>query len=436
MTGPLAPHNDDGVVELLRAAGHGGGDPSPVDVHRAVSAGRRIRRRRQTAQVLGSGLAIVAVLGVGITTVTALNDNDGTPVTTADDPGPTQPGPAAGSNAALAAGYLAEDLGDRWVNKDGTVHLDPTSTAAEGLPEGGYAATAHAEIVSRSAFHQVCDGAGGKLPCEEMTTSDGATLHLWNWADHDLTTGEVRGEAAAYRALDSGKYQLIGIKLDGPEIPAAQRDAHVNAVKSWYDAQKNGLRTAVTDTRIENSLTIEPSLAEVVLARNANVTLLMEALGADFRVNVRGERPGAILRAGSPAAADLPAGYEAAAEIWVKAPTEGAVKLEDLCTPLTEDGLRRSGCTAVTTADGRTVQIQTRDWMPTAGSNTSAYSALFAFFDRGDGSFVEVRMTATDTTDRPSTARQEAAAAWLAKYRDTLAGVAADPEVKPGPAQG
>ncbi|GAA0616187.1 hypothetical protein GCM10009547_17790 [Sporichthya brevicatena] len=254
MTGPLAPHSDDGVVDLLRAAGHGGGDPSPADVHRAITAGRRIRRRRQTAQILGSGLAIVAVLGVGITTVTALNDNGSTPVTSAADPEPARPDPAVGNNVTLAAGYLAEDLGPGWSVRRGTVTLDPDDEAAAGLPEGAYAATAHTELVSRSAFDQVCNGAGGKLPCEEVPTPDGGTIHLWNWVDRDLTTGQIRGEAAAYRALADGTYLLVGIRLDGPETPAAQRDVHVDAVKSWYDAQADGLRRAVTDTRLEGAL--------------------------------------------------------------------------------------------------------------------------------------------------------------------------------------
>lgn len=260
MTGPM---DDEGVVDLLRAAGHGGGEPSPADVARAMTAGRKIRRRRQATQVLGSGLAIVAVLGIGITTVSALDDGGGTPVTTADD----------------------------------------------------------------------------------------------------------------------------------APVPAVS--------------------------------------AEV--AREANVALLLETLGPDFRKNSAEEGPGATLRSGSPSAAGLPDGYDATASIWIGGPGDGYTGLGELCGELVEEGLRRSACVPAQTEDGRTVQVQTRRSVLKEGTIGGAYNMILVFFERSDGTVAEVRMQATDESAKASSARQETAQNWLNGYQEKFVALAADPRIQSGP---
>src|SRR3954468_20994398 len=99
MTGPLGPMNDDGVVDLLRAAGEGGTNASLADVTRAMTAGKKIRRRRQAMQLGGSGLAIVAVLGVSITTVSALDHGGRDTVATS----PNTPTPVPGNTKASSS---------------------------------------------------------------------------------------------------------------------------------------------------------------------------------------------------------------------------------------------------------------------------------------------------------------------------------------------
>ncbi|WP_156869703.1 hypothetical protein [Sporichthya polymorpha] len=97
----------------------------------AVAAGgHRLRRRRQATQVLGSGLAIAAVLAVGIPTLSALDGGEGhNTVTAAGDP-MTKPQPGVnGAPAAAEAqanekanlGVLLKALGPDWRASDDQV---------------------------------------------------------------------------------------------------------------------------------------------------------------------------------------------------------------------------------------------------------------------------------------------------------------------------
>ncbi len=262
--------DDDGVVDLLRAAGHGGRESSPADVSRAMTAGRKIRRRTRAMQVVGSGLAIVAVLGVGITTVSALDgDGRGTAVTAPPDEAATNPPPAIATTAAAA--------------------------------------------------------------------------------------------------------------------------------------------------------------------REANNALLLSSLGPDFRINTREEGPGVTLRENTDSARNLPDGYYVTAAIWVNGPGDGYIGLEDLCTELVEESLRRSACVPVQTTDGQTVQVQTRQSVLKDGTIGGAYTMILAFFERPDGTVAEVRMEAADETAKASAARQQIAQGWLDGYREMFVGLAADPRIQSPP---
>lgn len=254
MTGPLGPMDDDGVVDLLRAAGHGGPEPSSDDVSRAITHGRRIRRRRQTTQILGTGLAMVAVLGVGITTVGALDDGkDGTTVTASGDDAPATPVPTV----VLAGKYLTEDLGEGWLNTGTSAMLDPKSELAALLPNGDYRAEGTASLIDRAAYEAVCEKQAGRNTCERVETSDGNTIWLWDWADRDLTRSELKGEASAYRVIGADRYVLITIAVVGTDVSAPERESHIDTVSAWFASQEGGLRKAVTDERIENSLLAE-----------------------------------------------------------------------------------------------------------------------------------------------------------------------------------
>jgi hypothetical protein len=245
--------DDDGVVDLLRAAGHGGQDASPADVHRAMAAGTKIRRRRQAMQVVGSGLAIVAVLGVGITAVGALDDNaDRTTVgSRPDEPDPVKQG--VPTSVTRLGDFLAEDLGVGWVNAKGDVTLTNGSELASRLPEGDYTASAGAQLINQAAFNQVCGQKKGTAACQRIDTADGP-LWLWDWADRDAATSEFRGETSAYRKLADDRYVLIVVSVVGENVTAQQRESHIDTVGSWFASVEEPLRKAVTDKRIENSL--------------------------------------------------------------------------------------------------------------------------------------------------------------------------------------
>ena len=197
MTGPLGPMNDDGVVDLLRAAGHGGADASPADVTRAMTAGRKIRRRRQTMQVVGSSVAAAVVLAAGFAAVSATGDDGRESVTAAGDP-TSKPAPAkalpASEQRLANLQLLATALGpDFRVNPKGreagdsttdpkvplypVVEVVPGSPTAEGLPSG-YRMTATGGVPSydltlEARCKPVVEKSTHRSACEPVTTTDG-----------------------------------------------------------------------------------------------------------------------------------------------------------------------------------------------------------------------------------------------------------------------
>lgn len=264
MTGPLGPLDDDGVVDLLHAAGRGGPDATPADVTRAMTAGRKIRRRRQAIQVVGTGLAIAAVVAAGVTTVSSLDGGPGrqTVATAPDDTTPSPPpirkhgfGQAElptdpGQRAVYLGDALVEDLGQDWANASGEVVLNPNSELASRLPSTRYTAHAMSQVIGEPAFSQVCDARSGLIPCEQQQVADGRIAYLRHWADRD-GSGDLRGESAGYLALEDGRYLLVVLSVDGHDVTEAQRDSHAATTNAWFDSLKDHLLTALTDARVE-----------------------------------------------------------------------------------------------------------------------------------------------------------------------------------------
>jgi hypothetical protein len=204
--------------------------------------GRRIRRRRQTVQVIGSGLAIAAVVAVGVTTASAL-DNGPTRTTVAAQPDPTvAPAVRPTSNAAR----LLEALGGApWVQQGDQVVLPKGSTPTDPLPSEQYSAAAGISVVTQAQFDAVCHQAGA-VPCVKDEAPGGGEIYRWGYADRDDTANAIRGERAIYVVRDDGRIVLASLRLDGTGGPG-----EVAPAKAWLEHQDDALVSAATDPRME-----------------------------------------------------------------------------------------------------------------------------------------------------------------------------------------
>ncbi len=144
-------------------------------------------------QVVGSGLAIVAVLGVGITTVSALDgDGRGTPVTSSPDQLAANP-PAIATTAAAAReannALLLEALGpDFRINtrEEGPgVTLRENTDSAKSLPNG-YDVTGSVWVGGPGDGYTGLEDLCGELveeglrrsACAPVQTTDGRTVQV------------------------------------------------------------------------------------------------------------------------------------------------------------------------------------------------------------------------------------------------------------------
>jgi hypothetical protein len=96
-------------------------------------------------------------------------------------------------------------------------------------------------------------------------------------------------------------------------------------------------------------------------------------------------------------------------------------------------------CTPVLLPDGRTVQVQHSSlvagdyqtyggrWTPGSGDTTTVY------YQRPDNSIVRAHLTAYDSPDTSTAAREKKAAAWLPQWTPALERAAADPRIGPPP---
>ncbi len=136
--------NDDQVITKLRAAAAALPPATDATVAAVAEGGQRLRRRRHTMQLVGSGLGVAVVLAVGVTTVSALDRGDGrSTVTAASDPSSRpEPGSQGAPTAPLSTEeqrtanleLLATKLGpDFRVNPEGRDFGD--STADENVPK-------------------------------------------------------------------------------------------------------------------------------------------------------------------------------------------------------------------------------------------------------------------------------------------------------------
>lgn len=180
-----------------------------------------------------------------------------------------------------------------------------------------------------------------------------------------------------------------------------------------------------------------PTTAESGSARPDNLQLLLDTLGPDFRLGRPAdyEHDGTmscpcdvLVQEGSTAAAALPKGWMAGADLRVFRPEDG-LTLSALCKPSQEKGMVQEACSSVTVPGGRTVYVQQAilenpKFAPGRGTNF--------YFGRPDGDIVRILFTAKGPMGSGEAALAKGAD-WLSGYQDALAGVAADERVEPRP---
>lgn len=164
-------------------------------------------------------------------------------------------------------------------------------------------------------------------------------------------------------------------------------------------------------------------------ARNANVALLLDTLGPDFRLRNPDESGLAVtVRDGSAAAAALPEGWNGGANIAL---SEDGSFLSERCEPGQEKGSAKEACTSVTLTNGRSVYVQPHSFGLGSDSPSTA-EGVWYYYGRPDGSVVHVMIEASTLGGAGQSTRNQAVA-WLGRYTEALTGLAADERVEPEP---
>ena len=135
-----------------------------------------------------------------------------------------------------------------------------------------------------------------------------------------------------------------------------------------------------------------------------------------------------VVREGSAAAAALPKGWTANADLTLFR-ADDDVRLSALCKPAQEKGLVQDACSSVALPGDRTVYVQK---VVLENPKFAPGRGTYFYFGRSDGSIIRILFTARGPMGAGEAA-QAKAADWLTGYQDALAGVAADERIEPRP---
>lgn len=322
--------NDDQVITKLRGAAVAVPPATPATVAAVAQGGHRLRRRRQTMQLVGSGLGVAVVLAVGITTVSALDGGEGrSTVTAAGDPtakpdgsnnAPTAPLPTEEqrtANLELLAKKLGPDFRvnpkgrdfgdgttDENVPKFAVVDVVPGSPTANRVPPG-YTMTASGGVSvgalpdgdpdldskCRPSAEMGMTASG----CAPVTTSDGHTVQVQEYRiEFDPMVDPVS------RPLDFATTTAYFERVDGSIVEAtltvaAKRGGEVTAAthdnaETLLEDFRDGLVSFAADPKVgpaPGPATGGPAPAnpDQPTTHELNQASLQEALGSTFSLN-------------------------------------------------------------------------------------------------------------------------------------------------------
>ena len=464
MSGPLGPMDDDGVVDLLRAAGQGGRDASPADVSRAMTAGTKIRRRRQAMQMVGSGLGVAVVLAVGITTVSALDGGENrSTVTAAGDPtakpepeskgAPTAPLSTEEQRTANLE-LLATKLGpDFRVNPEGrdfgdsttgeklpkfaVVDVVPGSPTAERVPSG-YTMTASGGVpvgalpdgdpYLDSKCKPMVEKGMTVSGCAPVTTSDGHQVQVQEYRiEFDQVVNSVgrpldfATTTAYFQRVDGSIVETtltVAAKM-GSEVTAATHDNAETLLEDFRD----GLVSFAADPKVgpaPGPATGEPAPANPgqPTTRELNQAYLQEALGSTFSLY-----NGAVtLENNQGRYTDLPSTHFA-----------GTASLEDMTQAQFDAACGEkpgfAGCTSKTLPDG--TKVFTNRWADRDASSDELRGETSAYYIRPDATIVvaTISLRSIKVTAENRDEQVNGTLAWFDSFQDELIAAATDPRM-------
>ncbi len=449
MTGPM---DDDGVVDLLRAAGHGGPDAGPADVSRAMTAGTRIRRRRQAMQMVGSGLGVAVVLGLGFATVSTLDSDGGRDtVTAASDPTAT-PAPAGASkplsteeqrtaNLALLAQKLGPDFRvnpegrdfgdspDPTVPKFAVVDVVPGSPTAQRVP-AGYTMTGSGGVFAAGVdLGSLCKPLVEKgmtvSGCAPVTTSDGRTVQV---REHRIDFAQTANSidfattTAYFQRVDGSLVQatLTVASKNGSEVTARTHDTAETLLEDFRDE----LVSFAADSQVgpaPGPANGKPTFQSTPpSAHEQNQAYLQEALGSP----TWGLNDGLVtLENNKGRYKDLPSDYfVGTASVYLL--SQG--QFDAACGE--KPGF--AGCKSRTLADGS--KVFTNKWADRIANGDELRGESAVYFVRPDGSAVvaTIALVATQVTAENRDEQVDGTLAWFDLFQDALAKAATDPRMQ------
>lgn len=466
MTGPLGPMDDDSVIGLLRSAGDGP-DPTQSDVARAIAAGRKFRRKRQTMQVVGSGVAALTVVALGITTVSALDGDGRQSVTAAADPTnepkPGAQGPAASlsakqqnlDNLDLLAKALGSDFrvnpkgqaaGDSTDPKEGltypVVEVIPGSPTAERVPSaykltavGGVPGTVTAGVQLRTnqSLDQKCKPRvekGTQLSaCSPLPTINDRIVQVQEFRTEfgklQDSTGKLRDAAATmiYFARPDGSFVEADLNLVSQAGATVTRETHDSAENLLGDL-RDKLAAFAADPKVgpapgaSNGQT-PPENPGRPTSDEQNQAYLQEALGSPTFGLYDGK---VVLENNKGRYEDLPSDYfsgGASIERISQSQFDAACKARTGLLP----------CEEKTAEDGS--KVYTRSWADRDSTNDELRGESAVYFVRPDGNIAlaMISLTSTRVTEANRDEQVDGTLAWFDLFQDALIKAATDPRM-------
>ncbi|MGQ0468014.1 MAG: hypothetical protein ACT4QG_22190 [Sporichthyaceae bacterium] len=444
--------NDDGVIDLLRAAGNGGGasDLGPV-----MRAGNRIRRRRRIAQAAGGGTGLAAVVALGLF-ATGIGGGQ----TVVVGPAGGGPEPAASgaelakkqssgdftradydANIELMLAYLGPGFRKGAGGEQGQVMLDEFGPLAKELP-AGYSVAARLSVFRDTdsggfSYATQCKGMSEKDTrigaCTNTTLDDGRVVGVQDYRTigFERKIGAWDATFASYdRGPDWVRVEFYAFDTREAKTPSADQQAVIAWLGDWTDRLTN---LAAAPAVAPNPAA--KAAAKATSNRQANQALLLKHLGADWRVD-EGDHVGDVIAIpGSATDRQLPQSFEISAGLSVGGADR---ELADVCKPMVEKGLHVEACTPFKLSDGRTAYIQKTYTVPGEHNPPAPRRGIFnssdtltVLLDRADDTFVQVEINVRDSRTTTPKADQKLGAEWLADWRDKLVAIADDPGVAP-----
>ncbi len=422
--------NDDHVIDLLRAAGTGGGDS---DLGPAMRKGARMRRRRQIGQAVGGSAGLAAIVAMGIF-VTGINSSS----TVVVAPPAASSAPVVASDKTLTWAQtedaniqlMLDVLGAGWghgsLSSERTVELDPDSAAADGLPDG-FAVFASMRVIDAATFALPCG-----IDCKDYTLADGRAVRVGKtWeairrsgngeepAGTQLSRGRPDSITAVYRRSNGGYVtsQIRVAQAGTSSTPEAQQAA-IDFLDAWTD-EIAGL--AADDN-------VRPRVGEELKPIQAGPTkdevhqlYLQEALGDDWGTKVDSERR-ITLKPESEKAAELPSSdYQGKATLQILSKAQ----FDAACNA--KPGVE--ACNWQKLGDG--TKVHWRAWADREASDDTMLGELAAYYPGEDGSVVMamVSVLGREVSAAERDAHRDATFTWLESLRHQLIAATLDKRV-------